>query len=614
MLRFIRLFFLMGCITLLGSASSALAQSSLEAASHLRMPNSEQVRINQQPADRNKSNSGGDSSNGEPTKVFRGVQTDTLPGSIDQNFSHPTSNRLYNTNRDQTWEGMSSKGRSQKVPFSNLKVFGSSLFNGKFSGTYYDERNPEYRIRFGDRVGVRAWGAFNFEQELTVDRLGNIFIPSVGPVNVAGVQNKDLAETVRRAINKVYSSDYYDSYIDLATSQPLSVFVSGYVNSPGRYAGGVTDSVLFFLDLAGGIDPERGSYREIEVVRKGVTVAVADLYKFLLEGRLGGGSLQDGDVIVVKRRGIRVGVNGHVRTQAWFEFRHNAVLGREVMKCADPLPGVSHVSVWGYRNRTPLKKYLTLKEFEDFPVYDNDTIEFIYDQPSDAITIYADGALNGRSQFFVKKGTRLNDVLNYIEVDENYADVNSIYLRRYDVAKRQAAALQESLFRLEQNALTSPSGSVDEATIRVKEAELINQFVERAKNIQPQGVVAISNKGVVENVYLQDGDIIVVPSRSDVVLTSGEVVVPNAVVFNAKYSVEDYIAMSGGFSNKADQENILLFKADGHIGDALIDPIQAGDSIMVLPKYESKNLQFAKDLTQIFFQIAVGTRALVDIF
>jgi len=614
MLRFIRLFFLVGCITFQGPTSYALAQPSLEAASHLRMPNAEQVRIDRQPADKNKPTPEDDSFSGEPTKVFRGVQTDTLPGSIDQNFSHPTSNRLYNTNRDQTWEGMGSRGRGQKIPFSNLKVFGSSLFNGNFSGTYYDERNPEYKIRFGDRVGVRVWGVFNFEQTLNVDRLGNIFIPSVGPVNVAGVPNKDLAETVRKAIDKVYSSNYYDSYIDLATSQPMSVFVSGYVNSPGRYAGGVTDSVLFFLDLAGGIDPERGSYREIEVVRKGVTVAVADLYKFLLEGRLDGGALQDGDVIVAKRRGIRVGVNGHVRTQAWFEFRHNAVSGREVMACADPLPGVSHVSVLGYRNRVPLKKYLTLKEFKNFPVYDNDTIEFIYDQPSDAITIYADGALNGRSQFFVKKGTRLNDVLNYIEVDKSYSDVNSIYLRRYDVAKRQATALQESLFRLEQNALTSSSSSVDEATIRVKEAELINQFVERAKRIQPQGVVPISNNGVIKNVYLQDGDIIVVPSRSDVVLTSGEVVVPNAVVFNAKYSVENYIAMSGGFSNKADQDNIILFKADGHIGNARTDRIEAGDSIMALPKYESKNLQFAKDLTQIFFQVAVGTRALVDIF
>jgi protein involved in polysaccharide export with SLBB domain len=303
-----------------------------------------------------------------------------------------------------------------------------------------------------------------------------------------------------------------------------------------------------------------------------------------------------------------------VRTQAWFEFRRNAIPGSEVMKWVDPLPGVTHVSVWGYRNRMPIRAYLTLQEFENYPVFDNDTLEFIYDEPAETITVYAEGALDGPSQFFVKKGVRLLDLLNYIKVDKSYAKLESIYLRRYDVARRQSAALQESLFRLEQNVLTSTSDSVDEATIRVKEAELISQFVDKAKKVEPQGIVAISHKDGIENVYLQDGDIIVIPGRSDVVLISGEVVVPNAVVFNEKYTVKDYVAMSGGYGHKADTDNIILFKSDGRVDDAIKGTIEPGDAIMVLPKYERKDLQFAKDLTQIFFQIAVGTRALVNIF
>jgi len=577
--------------------------------SNLYLPNSQKVRISPE-SDRSFEDKEEASPVETPT-TFRGIQANSISGSNGTDFQRSTSDKSYNTNSNRIWASMAPDSGKAKVPFSELQVFGVSLFNGNFSGTYYDERNPEYMVRFGDRIGVRVWGAFNFEQELTVDRLGNIFIPTVGPVKVAGAPNVEVPQIVRKALNKVYAPNYYDSYIDLVTSQPISVFVSGYVNSPGRYAGGVTDSVLFFLDLAGGIDSSRGSYREIEVVREGEVVAVVDLYKFLLEGRMGGGRLKDGDVIVVKKRGIQVGINGHVRTQAWFEFRHNAISGDEVMKWVDPLPGVTHVSVWGYRNRSPLKKYLKLDEFENFLVYDTDTVEFIYDEPSDAITIYADGALDGRSQFFVKKGTRLHDVLNYIQVDKGYAKLNSIYLRRLGVAKRQGAALQESLFRLEQNALTSSSDSVEEASIRVKEAELISKFVERAKRVEPQGVVAISHDGVVENVYLQDGDIIVVPNHSDVVLISGEVVVPNAIVYKNGYGVKDYIAMSGGLSNNADEDNILLFKTDGRIFDANINGIEAGDAIMVLPKYESKNLQFAKDLTQIFFQIAVGTRAVL---
>ncbi|SOB62127.1 conserved protein of unknown function (plasmid) [Pseudodesulfovibrio profundus] len=321
--------------------------------------------------------------------------------------------------------------------------------------------------------------------------------------------------------------------------------------------------------------------------------------------------LKDGDVIVVSKRGIRVGVNGHVRTQAWFEFSNKVVRGSEVMKWSDPLPGVTHVSIWGHRAGAPLKTYLSLDEFETFAVHENDTIEFIYDEPSEAITIYAEGALDGRSQFFVQKGARLHDVLNYIKVDKNYAKLDSIYLRRYEVARRQSAALMESLFRLEQNALTSSSATAEGASIRLKEAQLISKFVQRAKKIKPQGVVSIAHDGQVENIYLQDGDIIIVPNHSDVVLISGEVIVPNAVVYKTGYTISDYIGMSGGFGNKADPKNIILFKADGRILDANKDLIEAGDAIMVLPKYETKTLQIAKDLTQIFFQLAVGTRAIL---
>lgn len=575
---------------------------------NLRLPNSETITIGPRVQGSSATMDMDDMSNGGDT-TFSGVH------SSGYSMGEDSTVRQYNVNRPKSWAIDTLRPDSEPlIPYEQLPVFGRSLFNGNFSGTYYDERNPEYVIRSGDRIGVRIWGAFNFEQELVVDRLGNIFIQTVGPVTVAGVKNDQIPKVIRSAVNKVYSPKHYEAYIDLITPHPISVFVAGFVVAPGRYAGGTTDSVLFFLDIAGGINSKRGSFRDIEVVRKGRVVGRVDLYDFLTKGRMDVQKLEDGDTLVVKRRGMLVGVNGHVRMQAWFEFKEETVTGAEVMKWVDPSPGVSHVRIIGHRRGQPFHSYLPVSEFASFKVEDNDKLEFMYDEPSDTISVYAEGALKGRSHFFVEKGTRLNDVLDYIAVDKGFANLKSIYLRRASVAERQASALRESLFRLEQNALTSTSGSVDEASIRVREAELINKFVEKAKHIKPQGIVAITHDGERENVYLQDGDTIVIPNHSDVVLTSGEVVVPNAVVYNPKYTIKDYIAQSGGFSNKADSRHIILFKSDGSIGDANSGDIEAGDSIMVLPKYETKYLQFAKDLTQIFFQIAVGSRALVDIF
>jgi protein involved in polysaccharide export with SLBB domain len=243
---------------------------------------------------------------------------------------------------------------------------------------------------------------------------------------------------------------------------------------------------------------------------------------------------------------------------------------------------------------------------------DDDTIEFLSDTPSDSIVVYAEGALKGRSQFFVKKGTRLHDLMNYIAVDKEYANLSAVYLRRVSVAQQQAAALADSLFRLQQNALTASSQTEGEAQIRIKEAELIDKFVERAKGLVQKGIVAIANKDKIENVYLQDADILVIPTVTDVVLITGQVIAPNTVIYEKNYKVEDYLRLAGGLGNNGDKDNILVFKMNGHVFKAEQTAIEPGDTIMVLPLYSSKNLEIAKAVTAIFYQLAVGTRAILQ--
>ncbi|SOB60068.1 conserved protein of unknown function [Pseudodesulfovibrio profundus] len=578
-----------------------------DATRQLYLPNSQEVQITPQQVNSRTAGEEAPDESASPaqqSETFRGV---TIPPSHSYDPSqHRSLGQSINVNTFRP-ESMKEAG-----PLDQLPVFGANMFNGNFAGTYYDERNPAYVIQYGDRISVRVWGAFNYEQELVVDRLGNIFIPSVGPVKVMGISSGSLEGVVRGAINGVYANQYYDAYISLMTVHPMSVFVSGNIVSPGRYAGGTTDSILYYLDLAGGIDPFRGSFRDIDIVRKGRVVEKLDLYEFIMQGSLGVSSLQRGDVIVVKERGISVAAIGQVRTQAWFEFTSQVVRGSELMKYALPMPEVSHVSVRGYRNGSPMNAYLELSEFEELAVRDSDVIEFVSDAPSDTLSIYAEGELEGQSHYLVKKGTRLHDLLNHLEVDANTAALDAIHLKRVTVAQRQAQALADSLFRLEQNALTSSSDSVEEAGIRVKEAELIGRFVERAKNVEMQGIVPVVHDGEIANIYLQANDVVVVPTLKDTVLVTGQVVVPAAVVFNADFELDDYIAHAGGFSQNADKGNVLVAKANGHTLSAEGQELQPGDTIMVLPVYETKSIQLAKDLTQIFFQLAVGTRAILQ--
>src|SRR3546814_10717169 len=51
---------------------------------------------------------------------------------------------------------------------------------------------------------------------------------------------------------------------------------------PGAYAGTSMDSILHYIDQAGGIDPDRGSFLDIEVKRGSTVRAKLNLYDFLL--------------------------------------------------------------------------------------------------------------------------------------------------------------------------------------------------------------------------------------------------------------------------------------------------------------------------------------------
>ena len=78
----------------------------------------------------------------------------------------------------------------QKAPVpEGIAVFGSNLFNGQFSRKKQPHFNPDYKVTIGDTISVKIWGALDHQLELAVDVQGNIFIPKVGTVTVAGVSN-----------------------------------------------------------------------------------------------------------------------------------------------------------------------------------------------------------------------------------------------------------------------------------------------------------------------------------------------------------------------------------------------------------------------------------------
>ncbi len=503
---------------------------------------------------------------------------------------------------------------AQHAPLSGHDVFppfGANLFQGHFAGTYYEGLNANYVIMPGDRILIHLWGAHAYSDTLMVDQQGNIFLPEVGPVPVAGVRNGQLQSQIKAYLASTFKSNV-ELYANLLTAQPVAVYVTGFVNRPGRYAGGMNDSVLYYLDRAGGIIPERGGYRDILVQRGGKIVARTDLYDFILSGKLPGGALRDGDVIVVGPRGDSVIAGGLIPQQAAYEGKGKTFSGAELIRMASPLPAASHVSVTGARNSTPFHVYLSLREFERFALALGDKVEFLADKPGETIMVSVSGSTLGATRYPVKRSTTLRKLLAHVPVDADLANLPGIYLKRKTVVEQQKKAIADALYRLEQSVLTTTSTTAEEATIRVKEAELVQNFVQRAAVLEPDGVVVVTRAGRTSDIILEDGDEVVIPQKSDIVQIAGEVMIPKAVVYGDKLGVKDYMAGAGGFTDRADSDNILVVHPNGEIQLADATTILPGDLLLVMPRYDTKNFQIFKDIIQVLYQIAIATKVVVS--
>lgn len=489
-------------------------------------------------------------------------------------------------------------------------VFGANLFTGNFARQGSTQFNPDYAVSAGDRIQVRLWGAFEFEQLLTVDPKGNIFIPNTGPVFVQGVRNQELQRVLEGAVAKAFRQNV-SSYASLAAAQPVRIFVGGNVARPGLYAGTSMDSLLHYLDQAGGIDPDRGSFLQIEVKRGSQLRTSVNLYDFLLKGRMPQVQLADGDVIFVPPRQYSAKVSGLASNAKRFEFTATAPpTVADLAFLAIPRAEATHLRITRNTGMVRNVESYPIENALKVAVSNGDEVEFISDKKPGTITVRVEGEHSNPQEYVLPYGSRLSALLAKVEPGPD-ADTASIQFFRQSVKQRQKELLATSLRSLETTLLTARSGSSDEARLRKDEADLTLQWIERAKQVEPLGQVQIAQNANKGDMLLENGDILRIPRQDALVLVSGEVLFPNAVAYQAQLRLSDYIQRSGGFTQSADDSRVVIARRDGRFEQVDTDrwlpsgQVMPGDQVLVLPKVNEKNRQFALDITRILSQIAI---------
>ena len=491
-----------------------------------------------------------------------------------------------------------------RFPGPSRTVFGAALF-ARGAPTPSDSGNPNYRLSPGDRVSVRVWGPIETEAIGALDNQGNLFLPSIGPLRLAGVRAGDLQQTVEAEVRRIYTQQV-QVYAVLLAAGRLGVYVTGYVRLPGRHQGSASDTPLDFLLRAGGVDSARGSYRDITVNRGGRVVQRIDLYPFLLRGTLPNISLQDGDTIVVGKQGATISADGAVRNNYLFEVDGRSMQGQELIDLAGPLPAATNAVVRGTRNSQPWSRYATLAELRRLPLLDQDTVTFITDSPAPTVRVFVEGSRVGPSVLVADRNANLCQLLDYIEVNPALADTRSVYILRKRLAAQQLRSINEALDRLERQLFTASSATTGVAAIRTQEAQLVSNYIQRGRRIQPEGrLVAVNDLGRCAPIRLEDGDTIVIPERSDTVLVGGEVLNPGGVVWREGMTIRQYLEAAGGVTQRGDEDAVMIRRASGQV---ILDPREGprpGDELIALPQLGTKSFQIARDLLELVYQTAL---------
>ena len=226
---------------------------------------------------------------------------------------------------------------------SPLPLFGSAWFESRLTQPALDPLTvpTDYRVGPGDELLIRAWGQIDIDYQGQIDRSGNLFLPKVGPVMVAGQKLADLKSILATTIGRQFKS--FELTVSLGALRQIQYYVAGFARSPGIHTTESTATALHGLLASGGPLPA-GDLRRIELRRGGRVVATLDAYQFLVRGdKSADPQLQPGDVIFVPPAAGFFAVAGGVRRPAIYHLQAGMTLA-DALNTAGGLsqPGVMH--------------------------------------------------------------------------------------------------------------------------------------------------------------------------------------------------------------------------------------------------------------------------------
>ena len=152
-----------------------------------------------------------------------------------------------------------------------LPVYGTELFQTPQAYAADSGLSPpaDYVLGVGDEVRIQVWGAIDYVGSHVIDRSGQVSLPRVGVVSLAGVPLRDLESVLRAQIGRVFVK--FNLSATMGKLRAVQVYVVGQAQQPGTYQLSSLSTLLNAVFASGGPNAN-GSMRNIQLRRGGHTV------------------------------------------------------------------------------------------------------------------------------------------------------------------------------------------------------------------------------------------------------------------------------------------------------------------------------------------------------
>ena len=206
-------------------------------------------------------------------------------------------------------------------------IFGSELFSNNkliFEPNLRIATPKNYTIGPDDELIIDVFGYQEANYRLTVSAEGIINIPLIGVVYVNGLTVEQVSKRIKDKMQRngygSIASGQTQVQISIGNIRTVKITIIGEAKRPGSYSVSSLSTLFNALYLAGG-PTDKGSFREIELIRNNKVLVMLDAYDFLLKGnQTNNVLLADQDVIRIPVAKVQVSLVGEVKREGIFEL------------------------------------------------------------------------------------------------------------------------------------------------------------------------------------------------------------------------------------------------------------------------------------------------------